>query len=191
MDTSTDAVQRYCMKLKKNEMRTSIKLFTTIFTLALLFSCYGKEDDRRFAIEKDGLYGYSNAKGDTVIDRVFPLVYTDTITRIGFVADSIGQIKCFNHKGKYLFDVFKYDNGPDYPSEGLFRIVDKEGLIGFADTMGNLIIPPKYRFAYPFKSGEAKVTDKGTLLVDSQDIDRHEYWQSGKYKWYFISHKKK
>lgn len=144
MDTSTDAVQRYCMKLKKNEMRTSIKLFTTIFTLALLFSCYGKEDDRRFAIEKDGLYGYSNAKGDTVIDRVFPLVYTDTITRIGF-----------------------------------------------ADTMGNLIIPPKYRFAYPFKSGEAKVTDKGTLLVDSQDIDRHEYWQSGKYKWYFISHKKK
>ena len=35
MDTSTDAVQRYCMKLKKNEMRTSIKLFTTIFTLAL------------------------------------------------------------------------------------------------------------------------------------------------------------
>lgn len=136
-------------------------------------------------------YRYSNAKGDTVIDRVFPLVYTDTITRIGFVADSIGQIKCFNHKGKYLFDVFKYDNGPDYPSEGLFRIVDKEGPIGFADTMGNLIIPPKYRFAYPFKSGETKVTDKGTLLVDSQDIDRHEYWQSGKYKWYFISHKKK
>lgn len=56
MDTSTDAVQRYCMKLKKNEMRTSIKLFTTIFTLALLFSCYGKEDDRLFAIEKDELY---------------------------------------------------------------------------------------------------------------------------------------
>ena len=53
MDTSTDAVQRYCMKLKKDEMRTSIKLFTTIFTLALLFSCYGKEDDRLFAIEKD------------------------------------------------------------------------------------------------------------------------------------------
>ena len=117
MDTSTDAVQRYCMKLKKNEMRTSIKLFTTIFTLALLFSCYGKEDDRLFAIEKDELYGYSNAKGDTVIDCVFPLVYTDTITRIGFVSDSIGHIKCFNHKGKYLFDIFKYDNGPDYPSK--------------------------------------------------------------------------
>ena len=122
MDTSTDAVQRYCMKLKKNEMRTSIKLFTTIFTLALLFSCYGKEDDRRFAIEKDGLYGYSNAKGDTVIDRVFPLVYTDTITRIGFVADSIGQIKCFNHKGKYLFDVLSMITALTIPAKGFLEL---------------------------------------------------------------------
>ena len=113
------------------------------------------------------------------------MVYTDTITQIGFVADNTGKIKCFNHKGEYLFDVFKYDNGPDYPSEGLFRIVDKEGLIGFADTIGNLVIPPRYRFAYPFTNGKAKVTDTGKLLIDSQDIDRHEYWQSD--KWYFIS----
>ena len=166
-------------------MRTSIKLFIAIFTVVLLFACYGKEDNRLFVIEKDGLYGYINAKGDTVIDCVYPLVYTDTITQIGFVADNTGKIKCFNHKGKYLFDVFKYDNGPDYPSEGLFRIVDKEGLIGFADTIGNLVIHTRYRIAYPFTNGKAKVTDTGKLLIDSQDIDRHEYWQSD--KWYFIS----
>ncbi len=173
------------MNLNSNKMRTSIKLFIAIFTVVLLFACYGKEDNRLFVIEKDGLYGYTNAKGDTVIDCVYPLVYTDTITQIGFVADNTGKIKCINHKGKYLFDVFKYDNGPDYPSEGLFRIVDKEGLIGFADTIGNLVIPPRYRFAYPFTNGKAKVTDTGKLLIDSQDIDRHEYWQSD--KWYFIS----
>lgn len=177
------------MKLNSNKMRSSIKLATTIFAVVLLSSCYGNEYSRLFAVEKNGLYGYTNAKGDTVIDCVYPLVYTDIITHIGFVADSTGHIKCFNHKGTYLFEVFKYDNGPDYPSEGLFRIVGKDGLIGFADTKGNLVIPPRYKFAYPFTNGKAKVTDTGTLMIDSQDIDRHEYWQSD--KWYFISRKKK
>ena len=49
-------------------MRTLIKLFTTIFALVLLFSCYRKEDSSLFVIEKDGRYGYVNAKGDTIID---------------------------------------------------------------------------------------------------------------------------
>ena len=130
-------------------MRTLIKLFTTIFALVLLFSCYRKEDSSLFVIEKDGRYGYVNAKGDTIIDCVYPWVYTDTIIRIGFVVDHAGHIQCFNNKGKYLFDVFKYDNGPDAPKEGLFRIINKNGLMGFADTIGNLVIPPKYKLAYP------------------------------------------
>lgn len=119
-------------------MRTLIKLFTTIFALVLLFSCYRKEDSSLFVIEKDGRYGYVNAKGDTIIDCVYPWVYTDTIVRIGFVVDHAGHIQCFNNKGKYLFDVFKYDNGPDAPKEGLFRIMNKNGLMGFADTIGTL-----------------------------------------------------
>lgn len=49
-------------------MRTLIKLFTTISALILLFSCYRKEDSSLFVIEKDGRYGYVNAKGDTIID---------------------------------------------------------------------------------------------------------------------------
>lgn len=170
-------------------MRNSIKPVTTILAVVLLYSCYGNEYGRLFAVEKDGLYGYTNAKGDTVINCVYPLVYTETISQIGFVADSTGHIKCFNHKGKYLFEVFKYDNGPDYPREGLFRVVDKEGFIGFADTKGNLVIPPRFRFAYPFTNGKAKVTDTGTPVIDSQYIDRHEYWKSD--KWYYISHKNK
>lgn len=92
-------------------------------------------------------------------------------------------------KGNTFLMFFKYDNGPDAPKEGLFRIINKNGLMGFADTIGNLVIPPKYKFAYPFTNGKAKVTDVGTLWVDSQDIDRHKYWQSD--QWYFISHKEK
>ena len=76
----------------------------------------------------------------------------------------------------FFFYVFKYDNGPDYPCEGYFRIVDKNGLVGFADTLGNIIITPKYKFAYPFSDGKAKVTDTGKLVIEK--------------KWYFISYKK-
>ncbi|WP_081710354.1 MULTISPECIES: WG repeat-containing protein [Prevotellaceae] len=62
---------------------------------------------------------------------------------------------------------------------------DSNGLIGFADTRGNLVIPPKYKFAYPFVNGKAKVTDMGILVVDGQSAEHNESWQSD--KWYFIS----
>lgn len=45
-----------------------------------------------------------------------------------------GWIRCIDHCGKFLFYVFPYDNGPDYPSDGLIRIVDEIGLIGYEDT---------------------------------------------------------
>ena len=45
-----------------------------------------------------------------------------------------GRIRCIDHCGKFLFYVFPYDNGPDYPSDGLIRIVDEKGLIGYEDT---------------------------------------------------------
>lgn len=83
-------------------------------------------------------------------------------------------------KGNKLFNVFKYDNGPDYPQEGLFRIIDEDGAIGFADTMGKVIIPPSYKFAFPFKDGKAKVTYEG------QSVSNGEYtvWESS--SWTFI-----
>ena len=55
-------------------------------------------------------------------------------SHIGFVANQEGRIRCIDHCGKFLFYVFPYDNGPDYPSDGLIRIVDEKGLIGYEDT---------------------------------------------------------
>ena len=56
------------------------------------------------------------------------------------------------------------------------------------DTLGNIIITPKYRFAYPFSDGKAKVTDTGKLVIEKQSLDNHTYWLSD--KWCFISYKK-
>lgn len=81
------------------------------------------------------------------------------------------------------YAVYQYDNGDDYFSEGLQRIVDKDGKIGFRDSIGKIVIPPRYAFAFPFKEGYAKVTDTGHReAVDK----RGEYHQWISDSWYYI-----
>lgn len=126
---------------------------------------------------------YLNAQKDTVIPfGVYTYCGSDKITQIGFVQKQ-GKIICLNNRGQELFEVFQYDNGPDYPSEGLFRIVDKDGKIGFADTTGHVVITPQFAFAYPFADGKAEVTKEGK----PQPIGKDGYstWKSK--NWYYIN----
>lgn len=55
-----------------------------------------------------------------------------------------------------LFIIMNYDNGPDYVSENLIRIIDTNK-IGFADLNANVIIPPSFDFALPFQDGLSAV----------------------------------
>ena len=57
-----------------------------------------------------------------------------------------------NKNGSILFTIYPFDNGPDYPSEGLFRII-KNGRIGFANELGKIIIEPQFSAALPFRGG--------------------------------------
>ena len=87
---------------------------------------------------------YLNERGDTIVPYgKYRYCQTDTIKKIGFVYENKpkdARIICINDAGKELFYVFKYDNGPDYIQEGLFRIMNEDGLVGFADSLGNVII---------------------------------------------------
>lgn len=78
---------------------------------------------------------YLNERGDTIVPYgKYRYCQTDTIKKIGFVYENKpkdARIICINDAGKELFYVFKYDNGPDYIQEGLFRIMDEDGLVGF------------------------------------------------------------
>ena len=89
----------------------------------------------------------------------------------GFVA--------FGRDGKRLFTVFTIDNGPDYPSEGLFRIVE-EGMVGFANDHGEIVIKPQFSAAQPFRNGLAAFC-KGCVIVKEGE---HRAWKGG--KWGFI-----
>lgn len=133
----------------------------------------------------NGLYGYiDRATGDTIVSCRYGHVYSDTIKQIGFVFDgATKKIACLDNKGRFLFNVFSMDNGPDFIREGLFRIINEKNLIGFADSSGNVVIPPIFRFAYPFSRGKAKVTFTGESK--RAEDDEHYYWDSD--IWFYIS----
>ena len=82
-----------------------------------------------------------------------------------------------------LFYAFSFDNGPDYVEEGLFRIINDEMLMGFADTLGNVIIKPQFAFVWPFKDGKAEVTYTGEKKA-LDDYGEHWTWQSD--DWFYI-----
>lgn len=97
--------------------------------------------------------------------ELFTVVY---IPDLGFVAT--------DSTGRYLFEVYPYDNGPDYPSEGLIRIRE-HGKIGFADMQGKIVIPPRYDCAYPFSDGTAIICEEGTV----EQVGEHAEWKAARW----------
>lgn len=82
------------------------------------------------------------------------------------------------------YAAFPYDNGDDYLSEGMYRIVDRKGRIGYADADGRTAIKPIFAFGYPFQGGKAKVTDSGSRKEVAGSGGEHWYWASD--EWYYI-----
>lgn len=85
------------------------------------------------------------------------------------------------------YQTFRYDNGDDYVSEGLYRIVDSKGRIGYADETGRTVIRPRFAFGYPFEEGRAKVTDSGKEKTVVGSEGEYRYWESD--RWYYIDRK--
>ncbi|TSA25492.1 MAG: WG repeat-containing protein [Bacteroidetes bacterium] len=103
-------------------------------------------------------------------DVTFP--YDNFIVRyipeLGFAA--------IDNSGNFLFEVFPYDNGPDYPSEGLIRIREN-GKIGYADLEGNVVIAPSFECAYPFQDGVALICAEGILEQEGE----HTIWKEARW----------
>lgn len=135
--------------------------------------------------------GYIDRRGDTVIPvGKYWYCESDTIREWGFVWLRPEQRKnrydlciAIDRKDRKLFNAYWFDNGPDYPSEGLFRIRDDRGRIGYADTTGRIVIRPRFRAAYPFRGGQAEVA----LRAWEQRDGEYTYWQSD--RWFLIDRK--
>jgi hypothetical protein len=122
-------------------------------------------------------YGYADADGNMVIPfGTYSMCFTDTFNRLAIVTKAGEGIVGIDKDEKVLFHVWVFDNGPDDPHEGLFRIVEN-GKIGYADTTGKIVIKPQYDCAYPFENGRAKV-GKGCKTTSDGE---HNTWVGGEW----------
>lgn len=101
--------------------------------------------------------------------------------------DRCTAISSGNSHPASLYVPYRYDNGNDPVQEGVYRIVDEKGRIGYADEHGNTLIEPRFAFGFPFENGKAKVTDTGELEEVPGSDGEYHYWESD--DWYYIDRK--
>lgn len=144
--------------------------------------------DTLFAIFKETLpeigseVSFVNKSGKTIVPfGNYHYLSNDTIIEYGIVLKPKTGAIAIDNSGAELYEVFWFDNGPDYPSDGLFRI-KKNGLIGFADfKTGEIVISPQFDCAFPFKNGKAKVSLQCDVIPEGE----HSIWKSS--SWFFIN----
>ena len=101
--------------------------------------------------------------------------------------DRCTAISSGNSHPASLYVPYRYDNGNDPVQEGVYRIVDEKGRIGYADEHGNTLIEPRFAFGFPFENGKAKVTDTGEQKEVPGSDGEYHYWESD--DWYYINRK--
>lgn len=124
---------------------------------------------------------YQDESGQTAIPPgKYAMCLTDTF-RTHAVVLLQGDYKwaVIDRQEQVLYEIFPYDNGPDYPSEGLFRIV-QDGKIGYADAdTYAIVIAPQFDCAFPFENGKAKVSKQCRTVKDGE----HSVWESDEWQY--------
>ena len=129
-------------------------------------------------------YGYKNVIGAVVIESgKYKMCFTDTFRTYAIVLKEGDGFVAIDRQQSVLYQVFPFDNGPDYYAEGLFRIV-LNGKIGYADSAtGKVVIKPQFKCAYPFEHGVAKVS----INCNNTSMGEYHYWVSK--NWNYIDKK--
>ena len=157
--------------------------FVVYALIAGLLGCQSKSNQSKLVLKRDSstsLFAYFDEKGNKVLGDYYA-AYTDTITDYGVVADP--DFVLIDKKGKHIYKIYPFDNGPDYTSEGIYRII-KDGRIGYVDSAtSKVLIEPKFACAFPFENGKAKVSFKCKTVIAFSG-DEHLTWQSD--EWFYI-----
>lgn len=126
-------------------------------------------------------WGYKNRNGEIVIPLgKYLRCFTDTFKTYAIVVKQNSGFIAIDRQENVLYDVFPFDNAPDEPSEGLFRIlVDKK--IGYADSLtGQVAIKPQFDCAWPFENGVAEVSTDCKTRTEGE----HSSWIGN--HWFYI-----
>ena len=126
--------------------------------------------------ESTGQISYQDKDGKTMIPSdTYTKLMTDTFHTYAIVLTKNDyRWVVIDRKQQEKYEIFKYDNGPDYPSDGLFRMV-KDGKIGYADAATfEVVISPQFDCAFPFENGRAKVSKD----CQKNTVGDHQEWTS-------------
>ena len=168
-------------------LRTNLFLFLLLF-FSLTNYAQTKQTNGylvSFTNSAKGEHGYKNQNGDTIIPPgKYSFCFTDTFRNFAIVAKPHFGFVAIDRHENVLYEVFPFDNGPDYASDGLFRII-KNNKIGYADEVtGKVVIKPQFGCAFPFENDVAKVGINCTTYAD--DVE-HGTWTTN--KWLYIDKK--
>ena len=102
--------------------------------------------------------GYRDRTGRVRIAADFAYASSFSDGGIAWVVDDAG-LRWIDPSGATLALAFNYDNGADEFNEGLTRVVDVAGKVGFMDEGGAKVIAPTWTFAAAFECGAAVVCE--------------------------------
>ena len=157
-------------------------VFISLLTISL-FACTSTTETSTTKTDKEDIWyqvyendeegmgtptGYINQNGDTVVPLgKYKLIFTDTVQQMAIVYTKDNRCIAIDMNEQELFEVYWFDNGPDYVQDGLFRI-KKGDKIGYANEAGEIIVEPKYKCANSFENGEAQVAYECDLVKDGE-----------------------
>jgi hypothetical protein len=129
--------------------------------------------------DSNGKCGYVDKEGNVKINfGKYINCFTDTFKNFAIVLTEKNGFVGIDKNERILYQIFSIDNGSDYVSEGLFRIILNKK-IGFADTSGKIVIEPYYDAIYEFKEGLAAFCENCQLEYEKDG--EHSFWTGGKW----------
>lgn len=122
---------------------------------------------------EEGRMGYRDQTGKVHIEAKYDHATEFTPEGIAWVASADG-LEWIDRSGNTLAQAFNYDNGADPFVEGRARIVNN-GLMGFIDPTGRVVVPATFDFLMPMEGGRAQFCDGCVQVYDGE----HWYYQGG------------
>ncbi|MET0392212.1 MAG: WG repeat-containing protein [Chitinophagaceae bacterium] len=168
-----------------NNMKTLLFLFTFLVSTV----AFGQKAGSYLVVRPDTTntqkfgYVFVNEKGDTVtrLDTAkYYVCFSDTIHYFAIV----GMVNktgwwAIDKNETPLFQVFNTSSGepsPDELRDGMIRIVDDSGKIGFADYKGQIVIKPQFEAASGFYKDKAIIGRQCRQVLwccEGEHADKH------------------
>lgn len=162
-------------------MRRIVQISCLLYFFIVFYPVKAQDKQDYLLLKGQETFSYVDKNGKTVIpEGKYKYCYTDTFRTYAIVLSHKQGWIGIDRNENTLYNVFVFDNGPDYPSDGLFRIV-KNGQIGYANVeSGKIIIQPQFEAAYPFEDGKAKVS------IKAKTVSYGEYSKWENTDWFYI-----